>query len=259
MAKELITALKVRISGSYRKAGREVVDYMDIEGIIPKVDIELAEQAVRKRYATMWIKNDPKRFPERLETIREVHIDVMEDIEVDQFSFVGKNIMQMSAEEIQDMAVANDLKMIPLFKKTSLRQAQNVAYAQYALNVLKLQPGRDDPEHPGAAMKAYELLTNYKVEGFNIAKNPAITVGGEIRRDKTGRLSNEEMINLEQKSTSTKGPKNTLTLDDLFAIAAEKNITHAPNIGFDTLYARLFNANTGEAKSGEAAQLPCPR
>ena len=71
-------AYEVVISGSYRTADHEVVDYSNVRGVIPFTDLEYAEASVRTRYAQIWITNDP-RFSRRLYSVRECYIDAMDE------------------------------------------------------------------------------------------------------------------------------------------------------------------------------------
>jgi len=231
-------AWKVTISGSYRKDLKGgYVDFSKVTGIVPLVDEEVLNQQVRKRYAAMWLSSEENRrkFPEGVKSIREVHVDKAEVVEVDQFSFVGKDIMDLDYEELQDLAVMKDLRSVPLYKKSSLRRTQDVAYAAYALNVLKLQAKNNTKE----AENEWRRLTDIRFDGFNASKNPPIIIDGQAHVDTTQRMTNEEIIGYEQKSPSD--PKQTLTLPELKEIAKMKNIPHAPNIGFEALYARIFS------------------
>lgn len=232
----------VVISGSYRKAKKDIVDYSEIEGMIPLVDEEIAVQMARKRYALMWIPASGN-YPDRLESVREVHIDSMKPaLMKGKFSYVGKNIGDMTWEELQDFAVANDLRTVPLYKKGSIRNAQNIAYAAYAKDVLQWKPkGNTEIEKA-----AWRLLTNHQELGFNIAKNPKITATDTMRVDSSQKINNDEMIELEQKSA--KGSiKSTLTLPELQAIASSKNIPYEESDDASTLYNRIYGGEMSAA------------
>lgn len=224
-----VKALKVTISGSYRTANRDIVDFDDVSGIIPFVDEDLAAMHVRGRYAVMWVKNavdkaGAKLYPKRIEDMRQVFIDDIEEIEVDEFSYVGKDIKELTFEEMQDLATAKDLRSIPLPKElsgTSLREMREKAYLAYSEKVL----GRYiDPNKPE----------------YNYAKLDKLRIDGDVRREATGKITNEEMIEQEQKNPSTEPPKKNLTLDDLKNIAKHKGIQVQPDIGFDELYGKLY-------------------
>ena len=212
-------ALKVKLSGSYRKAKREIVDFEGIEGIVPFCDPDVAYMHIRKRYVPMWIAGK-KEFTDRLSSVREVHVDEMEEIE-HSFSYVGKDIKEMTFEELQDLATAFDLREIPLWKKTSLVHTRTIAYAAYSKKVLNAE-------------------VDYQGEGFSLANVPSVVVKEGNRREKTGKVTNEDIINAEMSSPSV--PKHTMDLDDLKKIADQRGIEYHPNIGFDKLYERLYAA-----------------
>lgn len=210
-------AWKVKISGSYRTAKREIVDYQGVDGIIPFCAEDVAFMNIRARYASMWIGKDPK-YTERLYSIREVYLDEIEEIEAE-FSYVGKGIKSLTFEEMQDLATAKELRRIPLFKATSLREAQIIAYTEYSTKVL-LEP------------------LDSKTPDFNYAKLPDIKIDGDVRVDKTVKLTNEDIIRQEQSNSTMSKP--TLTLAELKQIAKNKEIKYHPNIGYDTLYGKIF-------------------
>lgn len=186
-----LKAYKVSISGTYRAADREYIDYDKIEGYIPFTDYDHAEAMVRKRYALMWITKD-ERYKKRVQTVREVYIDSIEEVEAE-FSFVGKNILDLNYEELQDLATAKDLRAVPLYKKGGIRQAQTVAYAHYSEKVLGVE-------------------VDYKEVGFNIAKEPPIFADAGAERHVIAPLTNEQVIDMEQKSTNAKdGVKKTIS------------------------------------------------
>lgn len=221
-------ALKVTVSGSYRTANKEVVDFENVTGVIPAVDEELAEMHVRSRYALTWVKNavDEKKeklYKPRIARMRQVFVDDIEEVQAD-FSFVNKDIKEMSYEELQDLATLKDLRRIPLPKESSgisLREMREIAYLQYAKEILRKDYGDKDQD-------------------FDYANEPPLIVEGGARKDKSKKITNEEMIEQEQQNSSLSAPKNTLTLDDLKGIAKQKGISHSNNIGFDALYAKLY-------------------
>lgn len=234
--KGTVKAWAITISGSYRNADKEAIDFGGLNGFIPFIDEEIAVQQIRKRYAAMWIILSGK-YKERLQSVREVFIDKMEVVEITKgFTYIGKNITDMTYEELQDMATANHLQEIPLYKKTSLRQSQNVAYAAFASKILKLQPKSQSKDD----VRAWKLLTDYRTDGFNAMKNPPIIVGGKTHRDYSQKISNEEVIEQEMKSAAN--PKTTLTMEELQEIARQKKIDVPDGIAFNDLYNLLYVA-----------------
>lgn len=213
-----LPAFKVTISGTYRNSKKEVFDFEGVTGYIPYVEDEVATAAVIKRYAYMWVK-EHKDTKERLATIREVFVDDMEQTEY-AFSYVGKNIKEMSYEELQDLATAKELRAIPLWKKGGLRQARVVAYAEYSEKLL----GRE---------------IDYKKEGFNFAKLPALLADGTTERNVAKTFSNDEILDMEQDNTSTGKPN--FSREELEQMANEKGITFNAAITDEKLYQKVFN------------------
>lgn len=210
-------ALKVTISGSYRTNDYKIVDFSELTGFIPFTDEEIATMHIRGRYARMWVMKDPK-FKDRLVDTRECHIDAMEECEHD-FSYLGKDIRSMTQEELQDLATAKDLRLIPLYKKGSEREARTKAYAAYSEHVLK-------------------RVVKYKEAGFNLMKMPPIVVkDGGWRADDTRKLTNEEVMDTEETVGS---PKTSLTREELEQLARNQGIEFHPKISNDNLYKRIY-------------------
>ena len=215
--------LEFTISGSYKTAQKDIIDFENIKGVVPFQDEDVAMMHVRSRYAARWIKEaklgSETRYPERIQRVREVHIDDIKET-TGVLSFAGKNIKDLTFEEIQDLCVAFDLRRVPLYKASDLRNSRLMAYVDYTEKVLKHEP------------------VKYNAEGFNFAKLPAIIIGGGTRREAEKKVTNEDIINAEMNSTSE--PKSTLTKADLIAIGKEKDITFGPNTSYDTMYQKLF-------------------
>lgn len=216
-------AYKIKISGSYRTTNNEVIDYNNVEGFIPAVaDVEFAEAMIRKRYAPMWI-TESKEYSSRVLSVRECYIDVFEKAE-HEFSFVGKKIEELTYGELQDLATAKGLRAIPQYKKGGLRQAQSVAYMEYANKIM----GQD---------------VDNKKKGYNFMKLPTIVVSGELVANIANTFSNDEIIQREMESNDARaGAKATTTRSDLEKTAFEKGITYHPNISDEKLYARIYNS-----------------
>jgi len=224
-------ALKVTISGSYLNGKREIVDFENVVGVVPATDYDVAVMHIRNRFANPWIssavdKNGKKIYEDRVELIRQVFIDNVEEVEHD-FSFFGKNIKEMTDEELQDLSVFKDLRRVPLPKRvsgTDIREARTVAYCEYSDNTLgtDLIRKKDQPE-------------------FDFANMPPLVVTGTSKRDATVKLTNDEVLEQEQKKMGIKAtPKSNMTLDELRRIAKEKNIAYSQTTGFDDLYAKIF-------------------
>ncbi len=212
-------AFNVTISGCYHAAQDKIIDFSGVTGVIPFQDEEIATMHVRKRYARMWIMNNPKF--ERIKRIRECYIDNLEETEAD-FSFVGKDIKSMTYEELQDLATAKDLRLIPLYKVGSERDARVKAYAAYSEEVIK-----------------EKVL--YKEVGFNLAKQPPLIVNDSAwRKDTTKKMTNDEALSQEADSLAGKLPKTTLSRDELEKIAKAQNVNFHPSISDSNLYQRLY-------------------
>lgn len=216
-------AFKVTISGSYRST-EKYVDYSNITGVVPFNEAEIVEMHVRDRYARMWLMDDEK-FKDRLQSVREVYIDNMEETEAD-FSFVGKDIRDMTQKELQDLATAKDLRGVPLYKISSEREARTRAYAAYSTEVLKT------PVDP-------------RVAGFNLTKQPPIIVhDGAWRKDTTIKLTNDEVMASE---AEMKSPDSRMNRSELEQIAAQQNIKFAAGISDDKLYEKIYGAKRSAA------------
>lgn len=241
-------ALKVTVSGSYKTANGDVIDFEDVQGVIPAVEEEHAKMHVRRRYASEWIRDavddtDKKVYPQRIDRMRQCFIDDIEETD-HKFSYVGKDIKKMSYEELQDLATAKDLRTIPLPKKTSgvdIREMREKAYLEYSAKVLgnPIDVKHPDPEY--ASKQGARLV-------FDFAKVPSLLVeDGEARLETGAKVTNEEILDLEMKSRDINStPKDDFTLNDLKEIAKEKGIKHHWNIGFDKLYDMLYGSGSSE-------------
>ncbi len=210
-------AYKVTISGSYRAADYKYIDYSGVTGFIPYTQEDIAEMHIRGRYARMWIMQDGK-FKDRLLDVRECYIDAMVECE-HEFSFVGKDIREMTQEELQDLATAKDLRLIPLYKKGSEREARTKAYAAYSEQVLK-------------------NIVKYQEEGFNLMKQPPIIVTDSAwRKDTTRKLTNDEVMDAEANIGKAKSP---FSREELESLAKANNIKFHPGISDDKLYERIY-------------------
>lgn len=244
---ETMKALQVTISGSYRDAKNEVVDVEPITGLVPLSEEEVAKMHVRGRHAVLWIVNakdakGEKVYKKRLDDVRQIFIDNIEVVELEEpFSYIGKDIKEMSYEELQDLALAKDLRRIPRPKEVSgvdLREMRSKAYMDYAAKILGMDDSlKIDPKRP----LPVEQRINPDMEGYNFAKLPPIVVDGGTRIDNQKKLTNEDILALEERQTNlTSKPGSNLSLDDLKGIAKEKNIPFHPSIGYDSLYAKIF-------------------
>lgn len=245
--------IKVTISGSYRSANRQIESFDGVVGLMPALDEDKATQMAIKRYGKIWIsqaKNkDGDAKYKHIQAIRQVFIDSIEDNEENPkalLSYVGKDIMEMNFEEIQDLAAANDLSGVPLYRVGSLTTARRIAWSEYAIKVLQLEEYHHDDE------KEKFNLYDHRTNGFNPHKFEAIVADGEIRRFDQHRVGLEEGMHREAKTNTRKkggklvdevAPSNKrMTFDQLKTIAAQRNIAFNKGISFENLYKKVYGS-----------------
>ena len=249
MSKTLI----VTISGSFIATDKDTESFDGIVGIIPALDEDKAMQMVIRRYAAIWIgqarkmvngKPTDERKYKTVKRVREVFIDSIDLNEKNPdavLSYVGKNVLAMNYEEIQDFAAANDLSGVPLYKKGSVQHARRVAWSEAARKI----HGLVGPEYMHTA------------EGFNPAQHEPIIADGKIRRYNGHVATIEETIDRVALATKQidkreadkllKVPENSmnsrLTIDQLKAIADEKKVKYHPTIGYKQLYDKIYGVD----------------
>lgn len=228
--------LQFTISGSYYNSKKEIVDFDGLVGKIPDCDEDngVGSMHVRGRFAEKWIReavdaDGKKKFPERVHKLRQVFVDDVQPT-TGTLSFVGKNIKDLNVDEMQELAVAKDLRFIPLpGAGLSKRDMLTLCYVAYSEKVLLKK-------------------VKYQEEGFNFAKLPAITLTADSRRETSGKLTNDDIIALEQRPTLTElggrdDPKARFTLAELKQVADSKQIEYPTDVSFDELYSHLFPAS----------------
>lgn len=228
--------LEFTISGSYYNSKKETIDFENVKGKIPFCDEEsgIGSMHVRGRFAAKWVrealdKNGDAKFPDRIEKMRQIFIDDVQET-TGTLSFVGKNLKELSIDEMQELAVAKDLRFVPLPKAgMSKRDMQIMTYVAYSEKVL-LQK------------------IKWQEEGFNFAKLPDIVLDATGRRELSQKLSNDEMIDLHaDKMKQPVGlgekddPKKRFTEGELRKILTDKRVAFDPNSTFDELYAMAFS------------------
>lgn len=259
---KLSKTLKVTISGSFKASDGEIESFERVTGIIPRLHtdpagddrLSKADQMIIKRYAPIWIGRQRKKDAagqeidepkyKRVQKVRQVFIDSIEDNDDNpdaSLSYVGKNIMDMNFEELQDLAAANDLSGVPLYKVNSLAHARRVAWSEYARKVLK------------AVGEEY----GWTNQAFNPNKHEPIIADGVIRISGDHVATIEETIDRENLSMKegldnqgklkvmpnvTDPSRSRLTLPQLKAIADEKKIGYHKSIGYDQLYTKIYGA-----------------
>lgn len=238
----MVQVLKATISGSYIAADKQTESYGKVEGYLPVLDDDKATQMVIKRYAKIWIgaalDEDKKPLYKRIGRIREVFVDNLQAIEVDgEFPFVGKSIMEMSYEDMQDLAAAKDLSGIPLYKEGSLANQRRVAFAEYGGKIL------------GLTMKAFKhgkevnVPLDHRLDGFSPANFEPIIVDDALTvRQADARVGIEESIDREalgpELKTVADAPR--LTIEQLKKIADSKKIKYPQRISWQALHEMIY-------------------
>lgn len=242
--------LMATISGSYIAGDKQTESYDNVTGYLPFLDMELhgtdkiskADQMIIKRYARIWIGQTKKLNPltgeesdepkyKRVGRVREVFIDSIEEIDGKKLSYVGKSIMDMNFEELQDLAAAKDLSAIPFYKSGSLTLARRIAFSEYAIKVLDLD------------QKSYD----YKLEGFSPSRFAPIVADSIIRLHGVVPPSLDETIDREmlREELARDNPKapaggSRLTIEQLRQVAKAKGVEFTPKTAYDTLYKKCY-------------------
>ncbi len=238
--------VKVTISGSYFASNRDIESFEAVTGLMPRLDEDKIVQMAIKRYAPIWVRQAKNKADEpkykALQRVRQVFVDSIEDNEEQPnavLSYVGKNVMEMNFEELQDFASANDLSGVPLYKTGSLTHARRVAFSEYAIKVLKLE------EYTPEDKQEKQNLYDYRVTGFNPARFEPIIADEEIRR--SGRvLSIEESIDRDFNTATRKKDEpvakgtGRLTMEQLKSIAQQRNVPFNKGISYDALYKKVY-------------------
>jgi len=201
-------ALKVKTSGTFINRRNEIEDYQGVEGVMPFVEDDgIVLSALRGKYMQYWLRD--KGF--NVKSIREVYIDSIEETEKD-FSYVGKNINDLSLMEIQDLAVAKEL-LIP--SKGGLAYLRKRAYMAMYNHLFKTN-----------------LTDVDQIEGLT----EEIVINKKLEKKPVKVITPEKSIEMEIKSIN----KEKYTLDDLKTILDKKGIKYHHRAGFDKLYELAF-------------------
>jgi len=214
--------LKCKISGTYLNSKKERMDYESIEGIIPFVDEGLAHQALKNRYASLWLE---KKLGSRPVKVREVYLDYCKEVEGEKLSFIGKNIKDMDYKELQDLAVYCGLKT-PLYKQESLRNSRVKAIKEYMMVVTGIPKEK--------ALKVIDLPYD-NLPNMIVKEKKEVEV--EVKTE-TQSL-NEELAEYGVEIVE-EDERQEYTMETLKDLAKAKGVKHNPNIGYDKLYKRVF-------------------
>jgi len=237
--------LKVTCSGSFKASDGDIESFDNLVGIIPALDEDKTQQMVIRRYAGIWIGQAKKTVNgvlteegkyKRVQKVRQVFIDSIEDNDEApkaELSYVGKNVLEMNFEELQDFAAANDLSAVPLYKASSLQHARRVAWSEAARKI----HGMIGPEF---------MWTN---QAFKPNQHEPLIADGKIRRQTDKPADIEETIDRAQlelqgkaKFTVSDPSESKLSLAQLKALADDKKISYHPTIGYAQLYTKIYGA-----------------
>lgn len=243
---KLSPTLLVVISGSFRATDKEIESFDNVRGIIPRLSQDVqpgdtlskAEQMIITRYAPIWIgrarkANEPEaKLYKTVQKVRQVFIDSIDDNDDEGvLDYVGMDVMKMNFEQLQDFAAANDLSAVPRYKVNSLAHARRVAWSEAARKI----HGLEGPEY---------MWTN---QAFNPSRHEPLIADAHVRLSGAKGADIEETIDREAlalqgkaKANVTDPSQSRLTLDQLKAIADEKKVPYAKNIGFDQLYSKVY-------------------
>lgn len=210
-------ALKVIVSGSYRTSDADIVDFSGLEGFVPAVEEDLLLSAVRKRYAPLWLRNNPK-YTKRVHSIRECYVDAAEETEKE-FSFFGKDIKVMTQEELQDLAVFANIREIPLYKKVSDREARAKAYSLYSAKILRKL---------------------YLAEDFNPIKSPPIIVEDAPRFRSISQSEEAQELAITNDFEGSETKEERFTIQELRMLAARNGIPVNKSDNYKTLYKKVL-------------------
>lgn len=213
--------VKVKVSGSFRNGNNEIIDFSDLEGVVPSTDEARVNMHVQSRYLPMWISSS-KEIKDRPKRIRQVFIDYVSSEFDGKLSCVGKNIKELSFEEIQDLATLKDLRAIPLYKNGSLRDSRIKALYEYSKEIL-----------------GEELKKDIKLDDL-----PNIIVADGAKYYERGNINNDVSIALEARKSGMTAelPKQEdfISFEELKVMAKSNGVTFHPNISYEKLKERVL-------------------
>lgn len=203
-------AWKITLSGTYVDGAKQTQDYQDLVGVIPLVPEDQIQFWAGNRCVQMWVIADKETYPQRFGRVREVFVDNVEEVNVDakEFGFVGKNIKDMTYEDLQMLAICKGIPTIPHFKTGSLRTQREVAYKEYHKEVLK-----------------DEVL-----DDFNYGKAPDLVVG-----DANVRIFKRHQVRNDLSHLAPTELDEGMSLDDLKKIADSMGLKYKSNASKKTL------------------------
>lgn len=225
-------ALKVTIFGDIKKANKEIESY-ELEGIIPFCDEETAQSVCYNRYVHIWLKQKGVNYNNLVTCYVDDEMEVIDH----KFTLEGKDIREMTDEELQDLAVIKSLRGIRLYKQYSLRESRLRAYQEYLFNYNNNVEELKDMKEWKKARREVDVLTVK-----DLKKMPAIIINDDSKKavklkDKSD-FGNTKERNITEKKQDV---QKDYTLDDLKSIADDSGIGYHSNIGFNKLKSRLLD------------------
>jgi len=179
--------LKVTVSGSFRtEAGtdKKRYNFTKITGVMPDCPEEYILSHAMRMFP-VW-KNETKALDGiNFDGIIKLYIDNVEEVDGEPLC-VGKDIKEMTWEELQSMACYLMIREIPLYRSGALRSAQEKAYEMYQAKVLDkrvfktaqdISRFKDDLRRNLEALMVSEQETNRRVDeavekGFSMLTDP---------------------------------------------------------------------------------------
>lgn len=121
---------KIKVSGYYR-SNKDMVEFEDTIKM-PECEEEWIQSNVQNRVLHRHFQGGNKPFT----ALGKCYIDKVEKDAKLKESYLDKNIKELDWDGIQELAIKFNLRKVPLFRATSLRQAREVAYIEYCTQVL---------------------------------------------------------------------------------------------------------------------------
>ncbi len=127
---------KLKVSGYFRTEAldKNSVTFSDLEVIVPHRNEEFFKRDAQ-RMLPVYLKQNKKLRDYRYEGFISVYVDDIEDFEGKPLC-VGKDIKEMSWEELQSLSCYLNIREIKLYRDGELREAREGAYMHYQKKIL---------------------------------------------------------------------------------------------------------------------------
>ena len=206
--------LKFTVSGTYRNAAghdAERVEFDKLEVLMPDCDEDRYIQNLNRIVPGVIKANE--KYPLRCEVLEQVFVDNVETVKGDD-GLAGKDIKELSWDELQFLCIKHNLREIPYHGVVSLREAREKAYVAYMSHIRQ----RDLPI--GEFKDWPPLLLD---DSKHQAEEPEV-------------LSNEQILQAERENDGS----SNLTFEELKEAARLRGITFHHAIGYKKLYELVF-------------------